>query len=74
VPGPKLGPGRACQCPTCKAYFGAVSTFDSHRVGSYRVSGDRRCLTPTEMADKGWAMDSRGYWRTMGGRFDKVPA
>lgn len=42
---------RICQCPTCGAFFAAVSVFDRHRVGDY--DGERRCLTPAEMTAKG---------------------
>lgn len=54
--------GNQCQCPECGEYFGRVSTFDKHRKGSYE---DRRyCLTKAQMEDKGWSLNSHGFWVT----------
>ena len=62
-----LGTSR-CQCPACGEYFNRVSTFDRHRSGSYAKpgewSGDRRCLTVSEMQAKGWMKNSAGFWIT----------
>jgi hypothetical protein len=60
--------GNNCQCRACGLLFRAVSSFDLHRVGPYE---DRRCLTALQLSDKGWAMDSGGFWRRAG---RKVPA
>ena len=61
-------------CRSCRQDFSSVKMFDAHRVGVHdytysegvsmeptREDG-RRCLDPTEMKAKGWALDSRGHW------------
>ncbi len=55
--------GQNCRCAACGLLFRAVSSFDLHRVGPMR---DRRCLTSMELAGKGWAPDSKGFWRRPG--------
>lgn len=47
------------QCRACGCYFNSTAAFDKHRVGSY--SKDRRCLSPIEMADKGFRTNRRGF-------------
>lgn len=49
------------QCPTCALYFNSTAAFDKHRTGPF---SDRRCLTVDEMAAKGMAKNSAGYWVT----------
>ena len=48
-----------CKCPTCDAYFTGEYPFRLHRVG---VLADRRCLSVSEMADKGMSLNAKGYW------------
>lgn len=55
--------GDNCQCRSCGLTFRRASSFDRHRVGPMR---DRRCYTSKELADKGWAQDSKGFWRRPG--------
>lgn len=62
-------------CTACKQDFGSVSGFDAHRVGKHAYTysegiqmepmreDGRRCLTSTEMAEKGWNLDSHHRWR-----------
>lgn len=50
-----------CQCSACGEYFTSGARFDRHRVGKYRPM-ERRCLTPNEMATKGWTKNEGGYW------------
>jgi len=57
----KLGT-RRCQCAACSARFNSVVAFERHRTGKY--GHDRRCLTESEMLDKGMAVNSAGYWVT----------
>lgn len=56
--------GCRCQCCACGEYFGNVVVFDRHRVGQHGVN--RRCLSPDEMAAKGWAQNDRGFWLRRG--------
>jgi hypothetical protein len=55
----KLG-GDRNQCQGCKQYFNSTYAFDLHRRGTYGV--DRRCLTITEMEDKGMLINGDGFW------------
>ena len=55
--------GQNCQCRGCGLLFRRTSTFDRHRYGPYI---DRRCRTGTELAQKGWKQDARGFWRGPG--------
>lgn len=62
--------GQRCQCAGCGQGFNRVSTFDKHRTGDFvSASGPntRRCLTPDEMAAKGWTLNAAGFWITAGG-------
>lgn len=56
--------GDRCKCMACDLPFNSTAAFDMHRVGSYRVQGDRRCLTVTEMSERGMAENSEGFWVT----------
>jgi hypothetical protein len=46
-------------CGDCGQDFQGVTLQKRHRVGR----SQRRCLTPTEMFEKGWALDEHGRWR-----------
>lgn len=48
------------RCTGCGLYFNSTAAFDKHRVGPY--SKDRRCLTTTEMLEKGMAQNTQGFW------------
>lgn len=48
------------QCPTCSVLFNSTRAFEKHRVGVFGVN--RRCLTPTEMLERGMARNSAGFW------------
>jgi hypothetical protein len=48
------------QCPGCSEYFNSSRAFEKHRVGEH--GHDRRCLTPTEMREKGMAKNAAGFW------------
>ena len=49
------------QCPTCSEYFNSNYVFDKHRVGK-AGSLNRRCRTREEMLQKGWSLNSHGFW------------
>lgn len=49
------------QCPSCKLYFNSTAAFDRHRSGTF-TPNTRRCLTVTEMLEKGMAQNARGWW------------
>lgn len=63
--GPKLS-GSRCQCAACGEYFSRDRAFDRHRVGEYAKPGEwahgRHCLTPAEMAARGWQRNAAGFW------------
>jgi hypothetical protein len=46
-------------CTVCHQTFPGSSLGDAHRVGRPDTP-QRRCLTPDEMRDKGWALTQRG--------------
>ena len=48
-----------CQCGVCREYFGGVRAFDMHRVGPV---GERTCMTPHRMSERGLRCSSEGYW------------
>lgn len=48
--------GKTCHCATCHLTFGSVHGFDAHRR-------QFRCLTETELRDKGYEPNDRGHWR-----------
>jgi hypothetical protein len=52
--------GDRCKCVSCGLYFNSTAAFDKHRSGAYAT--DRRCLTVTEMADKGFRTNKRGFF------------
>lgn len=55
-----------CQCAGCGEYFGGVTSFDLHRRGGVGGKGDRRCLPPSEIADREGRRllrkNEKGYW------------
>lgn len=51
-----------CLCSGCGLYFKSVSAFEAHRVGS---GANRRCLGVTEMSERGFAPNAKGYWRKL---------
>lgn len=54
-----------CRCTVCGLYFRRTSTFDAHRIGRVGTPA-RRCLSPDELAARGWSVDAQGYWRRPG--------
>lgn len=54
--------GDRCHCRACGLYFNSTAAFDKHRSGAFAT--DRRCLTSQEMAERGMATNSAGYWVT----------
>jgi hypothetical protein len=53
------------QCPSCNELFNSTAAFTKHRVGEFGVPHDpRRCLKVSEMAAKGMAKNSEGWWVT----------
>ena len=48
------------QCRGCSEFFNSTRAFDKHREGQH--GQDRRCLTPTEMQEKGMAKNAAGFW------------
>lgn len=48
------------QCPGCSVCFNSTRAFEKHRVGDHGVN--RRCLTPTEMLERGMAKNAAGFW------------
>lgn len=54
-----------CRCTACGEYFARSGTFAKHRIGDWQDKGaNRRCMTITQMARRGWKMDTEGFWRT----------
>jgi hypothetical protein len=61
-------------CAACGLDFAGLEAFDRHRVGvhAYRFEeglrmepprdDGRRCLTDSEMGERGWRRDGRGRW------------
>ena len=59
--------GRMEHCPVCRETFTAAAAGDKHRRGEPGVKtgpNRRRCLTETEMLDKGMIRDERGRWKS----------
>ncbi len=64
LPGPTLKlKGQNCRCMACGLYFRRVSVFDKHRYGPYVQRG---CYTGTQLVEKGWKQDTKGFWRGPG--------
>ncbi len=58
---------RAEHCGVCCQTFTGTTAGDMHRVGRHGILDGpdrRRCLSPTEMAEKGMDQDSLGRWGT----------
>ena len=52
---------KVCGCPTCGLVFTVPDGFERHRVGTVGQP-DRRCLTPTELTERGWGQNKHGRW------------
>ena len=69
--------GARCECTDCGEPFNRVSTFDKHRTGSFAKPGEwagtRGCMTPGQMAAKGWRKNDAGWWVTGGGFWKPQP-
>lgn len=50
-----------CKCSVCGLLFNSTSAFDKHRVGSH-MPDERRCLSVTEMREKGMEINAKGRW------------
>jgi hypothetical protein len=50
------------QCGSCKMCFNSMSAFEHHRYGPY---SDRKCRTPTEMVERNFYVNDRGFWAQM---------
>ncbi len=51
--------GERCECSVCHQFFSTTANFDAHRQGPY--DGERRCLSPAEIAAKGY-IEKDGVW------------
>ena len=51
-------------CKVCHETFSSTIAGDKHRTGQHGI--DRRCLTASEMDEKGLRRNARGVW-TLGG-------
>lgn len=49
------------QCAGCSEFFNSSRAFEKHRAGEHE-GGQRRCLTPDEMRERGMALNSSGWW------------
>jgi len=59
---PKLKIGsNFCRCSECGEYFRSAKAFDKHRIGEYRVPGDRGCAPTARMPEMGLRLTS-GIW------------
>lgn len=58
-----LGVNRS-HCSACHLTFTGESAADKHRVGSFGLDGDRRCLHPTEVGLE--AREKPGGWTLWG--------
>jgi hypothetical protein len=60
------------QCAGCGELFNSTHAFEKHRVGDHE-GGQRRCLTPAEMEDKGMFIGADRFWRgsAMPARFEE---
>lgn len=48
------------QCPSCHEYFNSTKAFDQHRTGQF--SGDRRCLTVSEVLNRNFRKTKDDFW------------
>lgn len=51
-----------CECAACGECFATEESFDRHRVGRYRVPGDRRCLPAETLATLGSRVSKYDVW------------
>lgn len=49
-------------CRGCGKVFSSVRSFDRHRTGPFSARQSRRCLSDEEMVDKGFHLNTRGWW------------
>ena len=57
--------GDRCLCRTCGQYFNSTGMFDRHRLGRHDLFAPhfgRRCLTVTEMRERGYVVGAKGFW------------
>lgn len=52
-----------CQCPSCDLYFNSTVAFDKHRVWVHKLRKNV-CMTPSDMENKGMAVNDAGFWVT----------
>jgi hypothetical protein len=50
-----------CQCAACGLYFNSTYAFDRHGSGEW---AERRCLSATQLREKGWSTNGTGHWIT----------
>jgi hypothetical protein len=59
--------GNRCRCSGCGEYFNSTYIFDLHRMGDWQDRGaNRRCLSPDQMAAKGYSKNAAGFWISEG--------
>ena len=57
------------ECSACARDFGSLGAFAAHRTGSYAHAWSlehpdgRRCLSESELRERGFTLDRRGRWR-----------
>ena len=49
---------RPCHCASCHLTFGSIYGFDAHRTAA-----TNSCLTVSELRERGYEPNSKGYWR-----------
>ena len=57
--------GQRNQCGACGQYFARTAGFTQHRTGSF-TDDTRRCLSVSEMQERGFQLDVSGFWRMPG--------
>lgn len=54
------------ECPSCGKLFNSTRAFEKHRYGEWGnehyTHAKRRCLSESEMLEKGMAISSTGWW------------
>jgi hypothetical protein len=51
-----------CLCSRCGQVFGGVTGFDQHQVTAGKGVDGTRCLTPAEIAAKGYVLNAKQVW------------
>lgn len=59
-PGVVLRGDRNC-CTGCGELFNSTHAFELHRTGEH-AGNQRRCLTPTQMQERGMVKNATGWW------------